>query len=184
MAPKTKITKEMIVDAAFEIIRADGYESLNARTIAERLNCSTQPILYQFKTRAEIHEAVYEAADQFHTQYITAEIETAEDPFLSIGLSYIRFGQMEKNLFRFLFQSNRLAGLNLLTMMGSPEMGPFLEIARRELECGGDEIRERLLVFVAAVHGYASLLANNALEYDEDQAIRTLGIIFNGMKGK
>jgi len=38
------------------------------------------------------------------------------------------------------------------------------------------------MVFVIAVHGYAALLANNALEYDEQQAVRMLETIFNGMK--
>ena len=37
MPPKVKITKEMVADASFEIIRASGHENLNARTIAEYL---------------------------------------------------------------------------------------------------------------------------------------------------
>ena len=184
MAPKTRITREMIIDAAFEIIRKNGYESLNARSIAEYLGCSTQPILYQFKTMAEIRDAVYEAADRFHTETIMNGVETAEDPFLAIGLAYIRFGRDEKNLFRFLFQSNRYDGVSLADLIASPDMAPLLELACAELECDMDAVREKMLVFVAAVHGYASLLANNALEYDEDQAVRTLEMIFDGMKGK
>ena len=183
MAPKVKITREMIVNAALEIIREKGYASLNARTIADRLSCSTQPVLYQFKTMEEIREAVYKAADELHTRYIMAGIESAEDPFLSIGLAYIRFGHEESNLFRFLFQTDRFAGMDLLSMTDDPEMEPLLMLARRELGCRADEIREKFTVFVIAVHGYASLLANNTLEYDEAQAVRILETIFDGMKG-
>ena len=82
MAPKVKITREMIVDAALAVIRDSGSPSLNARAIADRLNCSTQPVLYQFKTMEEIREAVYAAADDLHTKTIMAGIETAENPFL------------------------------------------------------------------------------------------------------
>ena len=184
MAPKNKITREMILEAAFEIIREQGYESLNARSIAERLGCSTQPILYHFKTMAEIRDAVYEAADKFHTDRIMSGMERADDPFLGIGLAYIRFGRDEKNLFRFLFQSNRYEGVSLADLISSPDMAPPLDLARSELGCGAEEVKEKFLVFVSAVHGYASLLANNALEYDEDQAVRILDMIFNGMKGK
>ena len=184
MAPKIKITREMILNAAFEIIREQGYESLNARSIAGRLGCSTQPILYHFKTMTEIRDAVYETADRFHTEMIMRGMEGAKDPFLGIGLAYIRFGREEKNLFRFLFQSNRYADVNLADLISSPDMAPLLELARAELKCGADEIREKMLVFVSAVHGYASLLANNALEYDEGQAVRILDMIFDGMKGK
>lgn len=183
MAPKAKITREMIVQAALEIIRENGYASLNARTIADRLNCSTQPVLYQFKTMEEIREAVYAAADELHTRYIMADIGTEKDPFLSIGLAYIRFGHDERNLFRFLFQSDRFAGMNLMAILDDPEMEPLLTLARRELGCGASEIREKFMVFVVAVHGYASLLANNTLEYDEARSIRILEMIFDGMKG-
>ena len=182
MAPKIKITKEMILDGAFELVREAGAEALNARSLADKLQCSTQPILYQFRTMDEIREAVYRRADDFHTQSLLAGVESAADPFLSIGLAYIRFGYEEKNLFRFLFQTNQLGGQSLLSLLEAPEMAPLLAVAQRELACGEDEIKEKFLVFAVAVHGYASLLANNALEYDEKQAEKTLVMIFEGMK--
>lgn len=40
--PKAKISEDMIVDAALQVAREEGAESINARTVAERLNCSTQ----------------------------------------------------------------------------------------------------------------------------------------------
>ena len=49
MPPKTRITKEMIINAGFEIVRFDGVEALNARNIASKLSCSTQPVMYCFK---------------------------------------------------------------------------------------------------------------------------------------
>ena len=50
MPPKAKVTREMIIDAAFEIIRNTGVETVNARTVSKELNCSTQPVMYHFKT--------------------------------------------------------------------------------------------------------------------------------------
>lgn len=41
MPPRAKITKEMIVDAAFEVARESGAEHINARTISQKLGCST-----------------------------------------------------------------------------------------------------------------------------------------------
>ena len=45
MPPKAKVTREMIIDAAFEIIRNTGIEAVNARTVSKELNCSTQPVM-------------------------------------------------------------------------------------------------------------------------------------------
>ena len=50
MPPKAKITREMIIDAGFEVAREFGIEAVNARTVSEKLGCSTQPVMYHFKT--------------------------------------------------------------------------------------------------------------------------------------
>ena len=50
MPPKVKVTKDMVIDAAFEIAREAGAENINARTVAKKLNCSTQPVMYHFAT--------------------------------------------------------------------------------------------------------------------------------------
>ena len=42
--PKQRITKEMVVEAAFEIARKEGAEKVIVKNIAERLGCSVQPI--------------------------------------------------------------------------------------------------------------------------------------------
>lgn len=49
MAAKAKVTKEMIVDAAFAVAREAGVENINARTVSERLHCSTQPVMYHLR---------------------------------------------------------------------------------------------------------------------------------------
>ena len=42
--PKQRITKEMVVSAAFEIARSGGMEQVLVKNIADRLGCSVQPI--------------------------------------------------------------------------------------------------------------------------------------------
>ena len=117
MPPKAKITREMILDASVEIVRSCGHENLNARAIAEHLKCSTQPILYNFRTVDEIREAVYRVADEYHSAYIMPEAGD-ESPLLAMGLNYVRFGHEEKNLFRFLFQTNQFGGMNMGALSG------------------------------------------------------------------
>lgn len=46
--PKAKISREMVIDAAFAVTRAMGIENVNARTVSEKLKCSTQPVMYHF----------------------------------------------------------------------------------------------------------------------------------------
>lgn len=55
MPTKIKITKEMILDAAFEIAKEEGIEGVSNRTIAKRLNSSIRPIYYQFENSKELN---------------------------------------------------------------------------------------------------------------------------------
>ena len=127
MPPKVKITKEMIIDAAFEIARSEGAENINARTVSKKLGCSTQPVMYHFKTIEELKKTVYVKADEYHSEYIT-NIQS-ENPMKDIGLNYIRFAETEKNLFRFLFQTNEFIGKNICELINSEELQPIIVAA-------------------------------------------------------
>jgi len=59
--PRAKITKEMVIDAAFEVAREAGAENINARTVAKKLNCSTQPVMYHFATIYPVRKAAFVA---------------------------------------------------------------------------------------------------------------------------
>jgi AcrR family transcriptional regulator len=180
MPPRVKITKQMVADAAFALVRESGHENLNARTIADRLGCSTQPVLYSFRTMDEIRQAAYEIADEYHTSFILPE-ETDADPMLALGLNYVRFGHEEKNLFRFLFQSDKFGGMDVASLMGNPGLSAVLNVIAKQIGCDVEEARDMFLTFFCVAHGLASLLANNSLEYDEKQCEKMLGNVFYGM---
>ena len=54
MPPKPKITKDMILNTVLEITRKRGFEAVNARSIAEKLQCSTRPIFTCYKNMEEL----------------------------------------------------------------------------------------------------------------------------------
>lgn len=178
MPPKVKITKEMIIDAAFEIARSDGAEKINARTVSKKLGCSTQPVMYHFKTIEELKKTVYIKADEYHSEYIN-NIQS-ENPMKDIGLNYIRFAETEKNLFRFLFQTNEFTGKNISELINSEELQPVIAILRKEAEVNTEQAKTifRLLFLIA--HGYASMFANNEMTYDEQTIISDLDLVFEG----
>lgn len=180
MPPRVKVTKEMVRDTAFDIIREDGYENLNVRAIADGLKCSTQPVLYNFKTMDEIRAAAYEKADELHTEYIMPK-ETDQDPMLALGLNYVRFGCEEKNLFRFLFQSDKFRGMDMDALMNDPALSGVISIMAEVLGVGSEEARRMFKSFFCVAHGLASLLANNSMEYDEKESKAMLESVFYGM---
>ncbi len=179
MPPRVKITREQIIDAAVAIIRKSGLDSLNARALAQELCCSTQPILYAFATMEELKRAAFARADQLHTEYLM-NTPPEGDPLLAIGLNYIRFAVEEPQLFRFLFQSGYVAERSLKEMLDSAELTPILVPLQAELSLEEGKAREVFTILALFTHGYASIHANNDLDFDEKQAAVQLERAFYG----
>lgn len=180
MPPKAKITKEMIVDAAFEIVREEGVAKVTARRISEQLKCSTQPVLYYFPTVEEIKKMVYAKSDEYHAIYLMSGEKDYGNPMLTMGMNYIRFAIEERNLFRFLFQTNELSGVSLLDLLESEELLPMLTVLQNELNLSMEDTKDVFSTLFIFIHGYASLYANNAMVYDETNVIKALKKIFEG----
>ena len=161
MPAKAKVTKEMIVDAAFSIARQAGAENINARTVSERLHCSTQPVMYHFATIEELKRTVYARADVYHSEYLMGAA-------LGIGMNYIRFAIEEPHLFRFLFQSDYFSGKTLLELIDAQELLPVLSAMQKALDMRLEQTKKVFLTVFLFAHGYASIIANNALKYDEE----------------
>lgn len=180
MPPKTKITRDMILDAAMEIAREEGAENINARTVSNKLNCSTQPVMYQFATIEELKKAVYAKVDRYHTEYLMNMEGQQKGIMLGIGLNYIRFAIKEPNLFRFLFQSGFTVENSLLEMIDSEELKPILSVMQEAMEMNMEQTKEVFLTIALFAHGYASIIANNSLEYDEDLVAVHLERVYRG----
>ena len=178
MPPKGKVTRDMIVNAAAEIARESGAEAVNARAVAQKLDCSTQPVMYHFGTMEELKRAAYARLDLMHTDYLMTP--RGEDPLLGIGLNYIRFAVEEPLLFRFLFQSGYAVERNVQEMIASPELTPVLSAMREGIGTDEEKTREIFTTLALFVHGYASIIANNGLEFDEKLAAVQRERVFRG----
>lgn len=180
MPPKPKIIKDMILEAAFEIARETGAENINARTVAKKLSCSTQPVMYHFSTIEELKKAAYDKSNAYHTQYLLSSPNPQESMMLCIGLNYIRFAMEEPHLFRFLFQSGFAAENSLLEMINSQELTPILSVMQGAMKLNMQQTKEVFLTLALFVHGYASILAGNSLEYDEELIKLHLQRVYTG----
>ncbi len=168
MPAKVKVTKDMIIDAAFAIAREAGVEIINARTVSERLHCSTQPVMYHFATIEELKRTVYAKADRYHSEYLMNLKSPSNGLTLGIGLNYIRFAIEEPHLFRFLFQSDYFSGSTLLELIDAEELAPVLSAMQSALGIGMEQTKKVFLTVFLFAHGYASIIANNSLKYDEE----------------
>lgn len=178
--PRTPATtREDIIEGAFQLVRNQGHGALTVRNLASFLGCSTQPIMYQFPNMETLRDLTYERTDAFHSEYILADGD-----LLSIGLRYIRFAEEEPQLFRFLFQSGRFAGLSMQDLIRAPEAAGVLAAVSAEEALTPEDAAAFFEPLAALVHGYASLIANNAMRFDPDAVRSTLVAVAEGLERK
>lgn len=117
MPAKKQIPKEVILQAATELLEKSGAEALNARALAKHLGCSTQPIYLSFAGMEELRYALLERCKQIQESYIEQEAEGTL--FLRCSLGFLRFVYEKPQLFRFLYFEN--------TFQNSPADRAFIE---------------------------------------------------------
>ena len=123
--------------------------------------------------------AAYAEVDHLHSEYMMT-ISPGQDPILGIGLNYIRFAVEEPQLFRFLFQSGYAEENNLLEMLDSEELVPILAAMREGAGLSMEKTRELFITVALFAHGYASIIANNHLEFNEELIAEHLERAWNG----
>ncbi len=166
MPPSARITEDIIIRAAIDVTRRSGFESINARTVSAQLHCSTQPVMYHFSTIDNLKRAAYRQADRMHTEFMMRMVP-GQDPILSIGMNYIRFAVEEPQLFRLLFQSGYAEENSLLEMVDSEELLPVLHVMCESSGLDMEKTKQVFLTVALFAHGYASIIANNHLTFDE-----------------
>ena len=181
MPPKVKISKEEIVHAAVEIVRANGIQAVNARILAAALNCSTQPVFSNFATMEELQQAVISAAYHHYLGFIRREVESGQYPrYKAFGMAYIRFAKEEKELFKLLFMRDR----------GGEALAPspdFQESVEMIMEANGvteETARLMHLELWIWVHGIGTMLATSFLHLEWEQISEMLTDIYQGIRAR
>ena len=180
MPPKVKISKEDIVRSAVELVREQGEGTLNARNLALRLCCSTQPIFSNFSTMHELREAVISEAYRRYHEIMQREIASgAYPPYKASGMGYICFASEEKALFRLLFMRDRTEET---TDVVDQDTAGIIAMVQRGTGLSEEEAKLFHLEMWATVHGIAVMIATNYLTLDTELISRMLTDNYLGLK--
>lgn len=174
MSGVKKIQKEDILNTALDIVRKEGIQSVQARNIAKKLNCSTQPIFYQFKNMEELKEELLKKIIEVYREYLAVD-EKAPHLYRQIGEGYIRFAKQEPKLFELIFMSpNNLTTKNFITQ----DEKVYNDILKYVGAVTGITSEEEIKSFHAKMwtftHGIATMIVTKTCEIPEEQIIEML----------
>lgn len=181
MPTNVRITKDMILDTAFDIARSGGLKDVSNREIASRLGCSIRPIYYQFKNTDELKGELYAKIEKYFYTYLMDNMRDDIPPYKQVGINYIRFAREESHLFRILFMSET----NLLPMgFVTKDEDDFRELAKFikfSTKLSDDDIKTFHVRMWLFAHGIASLLASNTVVFSDTQIEKLLSYEFQAL---
>jgi AcrR family transcriptional regulator len=158
MPPKQKFTPEDVVEAAFQIVRRQGWKGLSARAIAAELGSSTRPIYDYFQSMKEIEVAVVKKALAVFVAYISRE--RTGDRWLDQAIGYTRFAAEEKHLFRCINDEEHIRYQREFARQHWSALGDQLSGDERFKGLPEDTMHRIRVARWFMVHGIAFLIAN------------------------
>jgi AcrR family transcriptional regulator len=179
MASKERIlrlkeeTRVNILDAAFKIVKEEGWQALSMRKIADVIEY-TAPIIYEYFANkeailAELNKKGYTLLGQ-EMAVAKSKHEHPADQLEAMWMAYWNFAFAQKELYQIMFG----VSMNCCTMQKSPEVetpSKLINEAIRQLmkdkNPSDDEICRRYFTFWSVVHGLVSINLVNQGTSDE-----------------
>lgn len=169
MARKESVTKKIISDGAFELLREQGTEMLTARKLASYIGCSTQPIFRVYEGMEDLAEEMFTRASDYYENYCINFPRVNAVPFVDLALGYISFAKEEPNLFRLLFMTKHSEDVTMYNLLNGKEGGFVIKELRRipNLDMNNAEtIFMKVFVFM---HGMACMVTNGEFDLSDNE---------------
>lgn len=131
MPPKAKYTREEIIEAAFQITREKGIESVVAREVGKRLGTSSSPIFTAFKNMEELQAEVSKMAMKEFESYVQDAVNYTP-AFKHVGIKMIQFAVQEPKLFQLLYMREHGVSQKYEDLMS--ELGDTVEVCLKVME--------------------------------------------------
>lgn len=183
MPPKTKFTKEEIVDAAYEILRTEGEEALTAREVGKRLGTSSSPIFTVFSSMGELKDTALKKATDKFIEYMNVADEYYP-AYKKRGMQWIKFAKDEPVLFGILFMK-RNVGDGERAFFSALESTPFdkekdIEYIIHDYNATPDQAEHMFRQMWIFSYGMCVLVATGVCDFSENEIVKSLGEMFKG----
>ena len=172
MPARRKIQKEDIIQESVSIVAKEGINALNARKIAKKLGCSTQPLFYIYENMDDLKKDVMnEIVKIFDIEVLKSE--TGQLEYKDIGINYIRFAKEEPELFKIMFNRKINEGaFDFIDLTGSAKT--ILETISKQTGMSNEDAKQFHLRMWLYVNGIASLAANQTVEFIDGEIAELL----------
>lgn len=170
MPSSPKIPKETILQHALDMLIQDGYSSINIKSLAKRIGCSTQPISWHFGNMENFRNALTEYALNYANERMISASE-GMPAFSNVGIGYIDIAFNEPNLFRYLYMSGEsgyyAGGFDILTTADANSV--MVEQIAKQLGISVDKVNDFLRNTIIYTHGLACFIVSGLIKATKEE---------------
>lgn len=181
MPTKIRISKDMILDAAFKIVRQDGMEKLSNRELANKLKCSIRPIYYQFENVEAMQKELYMKIEQYFYKFILDNMVEGIPKYKQVGINYIKFAQKEKKLFQTLFMTDTGLTPDAFVAKDGKDYKEIEKLIKISADLKEEDIKDFHTKMWIFCHGIATLVANGTIKLTDNQIQDLLSYEFQAL---
>ncbi len=182
MPPRVKFSREEIIAAALDIVREGGMTALTARSLAAELGSSAKPVFGLFENMQEVQNEVMLAANAEYQSFLRTEMMRGiYKPYKASGMAYIAFARKEKELFKLLFMRDRT---DERIDAKDDSIDDIIAIISRNTGLSEEQARLFHLEMWIFVHGIATMIVTNYLDWEEGHISRALTDAYEGLKAR
>ena len=180
MPPLIKIQRNDIINKAFELLKAEGIDSINARRIANSLNCSVQPIFSIFKNMDDLKSCVLNKVEEYFYNFISNLFDDSIPKYKQVGINYIKFAKEEPILFKILFLEKNNSNKSLLESdtESFKIIKSFIASSTKLDKADVDDFHFQMWIFT---HGLACLVASSNYKLSDDDISKLLSKQFHAL---
>ena len=181
MPTKIRISKDMILEAAFEIARQDGMEKLSNRELANKLKCSIRPIYYQFENVEEMQKELYIKIEKYFYKFLLDNMTEGIPQYKQVGINYIKFAKQEKKLFQTLFMGDTGLTPDAFVSKDGHDYEEIAKLIKISTNLKDNDIKDFHTKMWIFCHGIATLVANDTIKLTDDQTQELLSSQFQAL---
>lgn len=182
MARKVQISKDIILQAALDMLIRDGYSSINIKTLAKEIGCSTQPIVWHFDNMEGLRVALWEYAISYAKNKLDTNVSNAVEAFEHTGRAYVDMAVNEPNLFRFLYlgENKRDSINNFETIITNKNNSEQIRNIAEYLGIPEENVSRYLQNTIIYAYGVATLVATKVIAASEEEMMAMINHAADG----
>ncbi len=183
MPPRIKVSKEKVLNTAFDMTREDGFNALTARKLATRLDSSTQPIFRAYENMDTLKEDLYYKSVDFFSDRMKKGAGSGEPGYLSMGAAYIKLAKGERHLFELVASVEEHNGDEIHEFLQRGDCGELIEDLPGTEDLDSEQKRELFRMIWIFIHGAATQIVCGRAVLDDKQVKMMIKLAYEGFLG-